>query len=258
MKDNEIKIRNISFRIALTIVILMVIVFLLDDVFTLNLYKYGLLPRSLEGLLGVFTSPFIHNTNDYSHIFNNATPIFVLSWLLFYTYRNIATRVFVYIYLITGVMVWIFGRPSFHIGMSGVIYGLTSFLIISGFIRKDLRSVSLSLLVIFLYGSLIWGVFPLDPKISWEGHFFGFLSGIIMAIVYRKFPPQPPKYMYELEEDIEEDIFPYWLEESNSYLEQEQNHKNKKQQVYINYTFIPKYSPQNSNTIISNSKVEEE
>ncbi len=214
---------------------------MLDKVFHLKLYEYGVYPRKWSGLLGILTSPFIHSTRDYSHIFNNSVPMFVLTWLLFYTYRTVAPKVFLLIYFFTGFLVWIFARPSFHIGMSGVIYGLTSFLIVSGFIRKDLRSVSLSLLVIFLYGSLIWGVFPLDPQISWEGHFFGFLSGVVLAVVYRKAPPQPQKYFYELEEELgveEDDVYPYWLENTNTETESQPQESNDNP-ITIHYTYIP-------------------
>lgn len=239
MENKEFRIRNISFSIALSIVLLMIIVYLLDNTFHLKLYEYGLYPRKLSGLLGILTSPFIHSTRDYSHIFNNSVPMFVLTWLLFYTYRTVASKVFILIYFFTGFLVWIFARPSFHIGMSGVIYGLTSFLIVSGFIRKDLRSVSLSLLVIFLYGSLIWGVFPLDPQISWEGHFFGFLSGVVLAIVYRKAPPQPQKYFYEIQEELgieEEYEYPYWLENTNTENEN-QPETVKKPPITVNYFY---------------------
>ncbi len=244
MHKQEIKIRNISFGISITLVLVMVLVFTLDYAFKLDLYQYGLYPRKWSGLIGVLTSPFIHSTKDFNHIFNNSIPTFVLTWLLFYTYRQVASKTFISIYLMTGILVWIFGRPSFHIGMSGVIYGLTSFLIVSGFIRKDLRTVSLSLLVIFLYGSLIWGVLPIDPTVSWEGHFFGLISGVIMAIVFRKAAPQPQKYIYEIEEDLElEDEYPYWLENTNS-----ENHtpEPKKTPIQINYTYVPK--PNNTTT----------
>ncbi len=198
----ESKIRKISFGIALTIVIVMVVVFFFDYNFNLNLYQFGLFPRKLSGLLGIITAPFIHSTDNYSHILNNAIPTLVLTWLLFYAYRTIAMRVFLFIYIATGVFVWFFGRESYHIGMSGVIYGLTSFLIVSGFYRKNMRIAGISLLVIFLYGSIIWGVIPLDPSISWEGHFFGLFSGMIMAGFYRNSGPQEAKYRYEIEEEL--------------------------------------------------------
>jgi hypothetical protein len=164
----------------------------------------------------------------------------VLTWLLFYSYRTVAAKVFIFIYIATGVLVWLFGRESYHIGMSGVIYGLTSFLIVSGFFRKNMRVAGISLLVIFLYGSIIWGVIPLDPSISWEGHFFGFLTGMIMAGVYRKAGPQPAKYRYEIEEDLGfeyEDEF--WLEKPYTSVTDTDQLDNE-QPIIINYTFIPK------------------
>ena len=124
--------------------------------------------------------------------------------------------------------------------MSGVIYGLTAFLIISGFFRKDIRIAGISLLVIFLYGSLIWGIFPQDPSISWEGHFFGFVSGGVLAVIYRNKGPQPQKYRYEIEDELgyeyEEE---FWLEKPESNLEEAQQAVNQ-QRYFVNYTFIPK------------------
>lgn len=215
------------------------LVFLYDYNFNLNLYEYGVFPRKLEGLLGILTSPFIHSTANYSHLLNNSLPMFILTWLLFYSYRTVAGKVFIFIYLATGILVWLFGRESYHIGMSGVIYGLTSFLIVSGFFRKNMRIAGISLLVIFLYGSLIWGVMPLDPSISWEGHFFGFLSGMIMAGVYRKAGPQPEKFRYEVEEDLGfEYEDEYWLEKPYTSVTDTDELDNN-QPIIINYTFIP-------------------
>ena len=239
MHLQETKIRRISFGIAFSIVLAMALVFLYDYNFQLDFYKFGLFPRKIEGLLGILTSPFIHSTANYSHLLNNSLPMFVLTWLLFYSYRTIAAKVFIFIYIATGILVWLLGRESYHIGMSGVIYGLTSFLIVSGFFRKNMRIAGISLLVIFLYGSIIWGVMPLDPSISWEGHFFGFLSGMIMAGVYRKEGPQPEKFRYEIEEDLGleyEDEF--WLEKPYTSVTDTDELDND-QQIIINYTFIP-------------------
>ena len=256
MHLQEIKIRRISFGIAFSIVLAMALVFLYDYYFHLNLYKFGVFPRKSEGLLGILTSPFIHSTVNFSHLLNNSLPMFVLTWLLFYSYRTVAAKVFIFIYVATGILVWLFGRESYHIGMSGVIYGLTSFLIVSGFFRKNMRIAGISLLVIFLYGSLIWGVVPLDPSISWEGHFFGFLSGMIMAGVYRKSGPQPEKFKYEIEEDLGfeyEDEF--WLEKpytSVTDTNELDNHK----PIVINYTFIPS-QPKVVNPQVKKSQEEE-
>ncbi len=201
--DSQNKIIKITLSLSLGLVALMWLVYGYDNIFHLDLYKYGVKPRTLSGLIGIITSPFIHSTNGFSHIFNNSIPAFVLTWLLFYNYRNIAFKVFIIIFLGTGLLVWIFGRDSYHIGMSGVIYGLTSFLMICGFLTKNLSVAAISLLVIFLYGSLIWGIFPLTPGVSFEGHFFGFFVGAILAIAFRKQLPQPVKYRYEIEEELE-------------------------------------------------------
>jgi len=237
----DFKITRISFSIAFTIVLAMVIVYLYDSSFGLNLYEFGVLPRHLSGLLGVLTSPFIHNTDNYSHILNNSIPMFVLTWLLFYSYRTVASKVFIFIYVFTGLLVWLLGRETYHIGMSGVIYGLTSFLIISGFYRKNMRVAGISLLVIFLYGSIIWGIIPLDPSISWEGHFFGFFSGMIMAGVYRNAGPQPAKYIYEIEEDLGlEYDEKFWLEKPEiDITEVEPDVSHQFEPFNVNYIYVP-------------------
>jgi len=230
----ERKVAYLSFLISISVVFLMLLVFLYDKTFHLKLYTFGVYPRKLTGLVGVLTSPFIHNTSDWGHFLNNSYPIFVLTWLLFYSYRTIAFQSFIWIYFMTGVFVWIFGRESYHIGMSGVIYGLTSFLILSGFFRKNLKVAGVSLLVVFLYGSIIWGVFPQDPGVSWEGHFFGFLSGLIMAVVFKKNGPQSPKYNYEIEEEL-------GLEPENEYWKEEKEEdKPKENPLTIHYTYKPK------------------
>lgn len=230
------KITRISFAIALTILTLMWVVFFFDYYFDLKLYVYGLRPRSVEGLLGIFTSPFLHSTRDFAHILNNSAPVFILSWMLFYHYRKVAMPTFLFIYFFTGMLTWLLARDSYHIGMSGVIYGLTSFLVVSGFYRKHMRISAISLVVIFLYGSTVWGIFPTEPSISWEGHAFGFLSGISMAYYYRDAGPQPAKLMYELEEELgiepEEE---YWMPPKEQAVQAEHEPK-----VIIQYQYVKK------------------
>lgn len=177
-------------------------VFFLDYTFQLDWYQYGLYPLKLSGLFGIISSPFLHSTADFSHILNNSLPTFVLTWMLFYHYRTIATKTFLFIYLFTGIMMWFFARESYHVGMSGVIYGLTSFLVISGFLRKNMRVAAISLAVIFYYGSMVWGIFPTKVGVSWEAHAIGLLSGILIAIYFRKSGPQPAKMIYEIEEEM--------------------------------------------------------
>lgn len=210
----QTKIARIALTISFLLVFTMWLVHFTNLAFNLDLYRYGILPKTPEGLVGIVAAPFIHSTADYGHILNNSLPAFILTWLLFYHYRTIALRVFLIIYLLTGLAMWLLARDSYHIGMSGVIYGLTSFLVFSGFFRKNMRVAAVSLFVIFLYGSMVWGIFPTAVNISWEGHALGFFAGLIVAVLYKYAGPQPQKLRYELEEELGiEPEFEYWKEE---------------------------------------------
>ena len=231
------KISWISFSIAFSLVLAMWFVFSLDYLFRLEWYHYGIRPQVLSGLIGVFTSPFLHSTRDFTHILNNSFPTFLLTWLLFYHYRKIATKSFLLIFLLTGIGTWLIGKPSYHIGMSGVIYGLTGFLVFSGFFRKNMRVAAISLFVIFIYGSLIWGVFPIQIGVSWEGHLSGLISGILVAILFKQKGPQPPKMRYEIEEELGiEPELEYWREDFVPPAPPVQEHQPK---ITIHYTFVP-------------------
>ena len=122
------------------------------------LTEYGVLPRTISGLKGVITSPLIHG--DLRHLVSNSIPLLVLGAGLFYFYNSLAYRVFLGIYLLGGFWLWLGGRESYHIGASGLVYGLTTFLFFSGVIRRDIKLMALSLLVVFLYGGMVWGIFP--------------------------------------------------------------------------------------------------
>lgn len=187
-------------------------------IFDFPLTFLGIHPLHWDGLPGILLSPFIHG--DWKHLAANSVPILVLGAALYFFYRNMATKIFFLILLITGVWVWLGARESYHIGASGVIYGLSTFLLLSGFIRKETRLMALSLVVVFLYGSFVWGIFPQffpEKNISWEGHLSGMIAGVVLAIFYRNEGPQRRKYSWELEEQnpIEEPETdtserPYW------------------------------------------------
>ena len=209
-------------------------VFALDYFLKLDLYRFGVYPLTLKGLTGIIASPFIHSTTDPGHILNNSMPTFILSWMLFYHYRFIATKSLVLIVLLTGLGTWLMGRESYHIGMSGVIYGLASFITFSGFFRKNMRVASISLIVVFLYGSMIWGVFPIKENVSWESHTFGLFSGLIVAIIFKNSPPQPKKMHYEIEEELGvEPEHEYWKER---HAVPDHKHSN----IIVNYEIVPK------------------
>jgi len=172
--------------------------------FHLSFVHYGVFPQTIDGLKGILFSPFIHK--DFTHLINNSYPILILGGIFFAIYSKIATQLFVWLYFIAGLWLWVIGRPSFHIGASGLIYALASFLLVSGIIRKNPRLTAISMLVIFLYGSMIWGLLPTKEPISWEGHLSGFIAGILVAIFYRNEGPKPKKYQWEIDEEIEEKL----------------------------------------------------
>jgi membrane associated rhomboid family serine protease len=185
-------------------VLLMWFVFLLQSTSQFNFLVFGVLPRDPKGLLGIVTSVFIHG--DLGHIASNSLPLLALGMMLFYFYKKIAKASFLWIWLISGVWLWIGGRnsdshPTHHIGASTLIYGLATFLFFSGVFRKHLRLMVVSSLVVFLYGSIMWGIFPLKAEISWEGHLFGALAGVLVAFNYRKEGPKPRVYEWPEEDD---------------------------------------------------------
>jgi membrane associated rhomboid family serine protease len=184
-------------------VIIMWLVKIIEILFELDLSGFGIFPLSMKGLPGIIFSPFIHA--DFNHLFSNSLPLFFLSVTLFYFYSEVALRVFIMTFFLTGILVWIAGREAWHIGASGLVYGLASFLFFSGIIRRYFRLIALSLLIVFLYGSMVWGLFPgIYKNVSWESHMLGFFSGVVLAIWYRNEGPQRPVYDWmEAEDDGE-------------------------------------------------------
>ena len=177
-----------------------------EVVFDIKLSFLGVYPLRWEGFIGIVTSPVIHG--DFKHLLANSSSFFVLGSCLFFFYRKIAYPVFILIYFLSGFWLWFIGRGSFHIGASGVIYGLTAFLFISGLIRRNPPLMAITLVVTFLYGSMIWGIFPEffpEENISWEGHLTGLVAGFVIAIYYRKNGPQPKAYNWGDEDDLDED-----------------------------------------------------
>ena len=142
-------------------VMLMWAVHLLNLEFDLGLRRYGLIPREWEGLWGILAAPLLHASSGLEHLINNSIPALVLGWCLFYFYKEMSLSVLAISWIGTGILVWIFGRESVHIGASGVVYALTGFLLVSGFMRGHKGLVALSFAVVFMYGSLVWGVLPI-------------------------------------------------------------------------------------------------
>lgn len=173
-----------------------------------NLIEFGMYPRTWRGLIGILTCPLIHAS--YNHLFSNSIPLLVLGGITFYFYRPIAFSVFFWVYLMSGIWLWAAGREAYHIGASGLVYGFVAFLFFSGIIRKERTLMVLSLIVVFLYGSLIWGIFPIYPQISWEAHLLGLLAGMITAFYFRHEGPQAKKFEWEEEKEENENAEEYW------------------------------------------------
>jgi len=205
----ELRKLFLSMLIPFLFISLMWIVKGCEYLFDTDLYFLGIFPGRASALTGIITSPFIHA--DLKHIFNNTLPMFILGTALFYFYSQVAFRVLFWLFLLTGAAVWLTGRPSWHIGASGIIYGLASFLFVSGIIRRHIPLMGLSLLVVFIYGEMVWGIFPgFRLDISWESHMLGAVAGILLAVWYRAEGPQKPVPFYETEEEGEDEENPHY------------------------------------------------
>ena len=181
-------------------VFLMWFVKIIEILFETDFSFLGIYPLEGKGLPGILFSPLIHE--DFKHLINNSIPHFLLSTAVFYFYSEVALKVSLWTWFLTGIFVWIAGRDAYHIGASGLVYGLASFLFFSGIIRKYYRLIALSLLVVFLYGSMVWGMMPeLYKNVSWESHMLGFVSGIILAVWFKNEGPQSPVYDWMEEEE---------------------------------------------------------
>lgn len=204
----EMKRARLACLPAIVFTTLIWLVFIVDyaDLFYWDLSHFGILPRDIRGLIGIIFTPFIHSS--FGHLLSNTLPILILISFLFYFYSKIALITFVYLWLSSGFVTWIIGRENYHIGASGLIFGLLFFLFFSGILRKYIPLVSVSLIVAFIYGSMIWSIFPItemvDATISWEGHLSGAISGFVIAVIFRNQGPQKPEVVWEEEEEINE------------------------------------------------------
>lgn len=185
------------------------------------IYTLGLYPRSFFGIIGIFTSPLVHG--DFFHLFSNTVPFIILGGGILFFYPLLAKKVFLYIYLLTGMSVWLFARPSYHIGSSGLIYGFAAFLFFSGIFRRDLKSIAVAIAVAFLYGGMITGLFPTGSGVSFESHLLGAVIGSMCAFSYKDIKADTeieekeslPNPIFEGYRNIEGKNFKYEYKESN-------------------------------------------
>jgi membrane associated rhomboid family serine protease len=229
------------------------VVFWIEVRFGIHFSNHGIYPRAIEGLEGIFFSPFLHSGME--HLYHNSIPLFVLSMALFYFYREISWKVILWGILLSGLLTWLIGRPANHIGASGVIYVLMSFILFKGIFASHFRLIALSLLVVFLYGSMIWYVFPIKQGMSWEGHLSGFVVGFIFSLMFRKRIAKPHKYAWEAP-DFNEDDDPFLkhFDEDGNFIESlpekeidEDQSKNEKstRKIRVTYHFKKKNNSQN-------------
>lgn len=177
------------------------LIYLTAALFEFDLASYGIYPRRGAGAAGILLAPFIHGS--LLHLFANSVPIIVLGTALLYGYPRSAGIVLACLYVGTGLGVWLLGRDAYHIGASGLVFGLVTFVFIIGALRWDRRAIALSMLVFFLYGSMLWGIFPTDPAVSFESHLFGALIGAVLAFLCRRRDPAPVEKRYSWEEEAQ-------------------------------------------------------
>jgi membrane associated rhomboid family serine protease len=177
---------------------------LVEVISGIDLSGYALFPRASMGLRGILLAPLLHG--GFAHLIANTPPILVLGTALIYGYPKAARIVIPVVWLGSGFAVWFFARPAFHLGASGLTFGLMFFVFTIGALRWDRRAIALSLAVFLLYGGMVWGILPTDPRISFEYHLAGAVLGVILAFVLKDLDPRPPEKTYSWEgEDSEDD-----------------------------------------------------
>lgn len=259
MEENNFKFTNAVIGVPLFFVLFLWFIYWLEIRFGFDFDTNGILPRTVSGLQGIIFSPFIHS--NIEHLYNNSIPLVVLLAALFFFYSKEAWAILVFGILLSGSLTWLIGRENYHIGASGLIYVLVSFIFFKGIQTQYYRLVALSLTVVILYGGMVWYVFPkIDDTISWEGHLSGLISGLVLTFFYKKaefkkvikydwehpdYNPAEDKFMQrfdengnfvnlpkpEIEEEIATEINPFFLSNSNvvyDYIESQEslNEKN--------------------------------
>lgn len=152
--------------------------------YIIPLQQYGLIPRTTHGLIGIITSPFLHGSWD--HLIGNTTSLIGLLVILYFLEGDKMLSKIILMILIGGILTWLFGRSANHIGASGLIFSIWGYILLSAWFSKKPKYIWLSVLVIFLYGGMVYGIYPLQVGVSWEGHLFGLVGGIYMAWLYHK------------------------------------------------------------------------
>lgn len=214
MKNEGVKFRYSIYATSVFIVIIWSVK-MLEYTLGYDFSELGILPRTLKGSIGIITAPLIHG--DIYHLLSNTFPIIFLGMGITYFYTKIAPKVILLIYIMTGFWVWLAARDAYHIGASGLVYGMLTFLLFSGFFRRDTKTLAISFIVLFLYGgTFATGLLPTDEAISWESHLMGAIAGVFCAIYFKNFKlykeenisqevpdAQPPTYRYVYKQSVD-------------------------------------------------------
>ena len=199
--------------------ILIWLIFWAEIRFGLNLKTFGIYPRKIQGLIGIFSSVFIHSS--LSHLYQNSIPLFVLSVALFYFYKPLSWKIIFLGIVFSGILTWCIGEKGYHIGASGLIYVLMSFLLFKGLLSKHKRLIALSLVVVFIYGGMIWYIFPVKEKMSWEGHLSGFIVGLLFALLFKSHKLNSESFDWESENyDQSQDHFLQQFDKDGNFIDQ--------------------------------------
>jgi membrane associated rhomboid family serine protease len=204
LEDPQVDRRRLkrSFIIAGGFTAMLWMIKIVEEIAGINLVEYGIYPTHLQGLQGIVLAPLIHSS--FSHLFANTPPLLILGTAVLYGYPRSARIVIPVVYLATGIGVWLFGRPAWHIGASGLTFGFMFFVFTIGALRWDRKAIALSMTVFLLYGGMIMGIFPDRPNISFESHLFGALAGLVLAVLLRNTDPRPPEKKYGWEDENDE------------------------------------------------------
>lgn len=202
---------SLAIRLSIGFVVVLWLIHLMNWAMDLDPLPFGVRPREWLGLVGIAAAPLVHG--DFAHLIANSMPLAVLGATMLFLYPHSTLRVLPVVYLGPGLLVWLFGRDSVHLGASGLVYGLVSYVFVAGLLRRDRRAIAASLLVVMLYGSLAWGVLPIRPGVSWETHLAAAVIGVLMALLLRRLDVPPRKrYTWEDEPEPYEDERQGWRE----------------------------------------------
>ncbi len=255
MKSTPLAFKPSMLIFPILMVVMMWLAFWLDFNSDIRFSRYGIYPRNLVGLRGVLFSPFIHG--DAAHIWHNTLPILILSTSLIYFYKENAPKVILFGALFTGILTWCIGRPSYHIGASGIIYMLFGFLLLKGLLAKNFRLLAVSFFVVFVYGGMIWYVSPVKNEISWEGHLSCMITGAILSLIIKKKIQPTPKYAWQQPDfDESKDPFLQRFDSNGNFIPSsydvavEYEEIEKSTVVPIKYLYSPKKSSQNNYRLI--------